>query len=329
MPWVKVDDNLPDHPKLAILGGYTTLGLSMYVAGLCYCNRYLTDGAIPKPAAARLLDFGTIEVDGEPVDGAYLASLMVAAGLWDEDENEYRVHDYAEYQPSREKVLADRAAAVERMSRIREAKKAGSGEVPKKFRGSSDEVQAHEGVFARSSREVRPTPVPVPVPTEPTVPPEPLSADAGKRSKLRFVPPTEDEVRARIVEKGYKRITVERFCHFYGERGWVVGKAGLPMVSWRDALARAEHEWSDGNGAGHAGQAPLLPAGPTPEQLARAYAEWLVPVREANTAGLPKPTTPEPPKVGFTRDQMERAAWQVKEERAQKRQEEADDEQAL
>ena len=44
MPWVRVDDHFNEHPKLAKVG---PLGWGIWLAGLAYCNRNLTDGFIP------------------------------------------------------------------------------------------------------------------------------------------------------------------------------------------------------------------------------------------------------------------------------------------
>ena len=45
MPWVRIDDGYADHPKMAAVG---PLGQALWLAGLAYCNRYLTDGFIPR-----------------------------------------------------------------------------------------------------------------------------------------------------------------------------------------------------------------------------------------------------------------------------------------
>jgi hypothetical protein len=91
--WVKLDDQFCDHPKLSAAG---PLGIAMQVAALCYCNRFLTDGFVPKFAARKLLDF----------DGLMSASWLI--------------HDYLAYQPSREHVLKERAKVAARVKRYRD-----------------------------------------------------------------------------------------------------------------------------------------------------------------------------------------------------------------
>lgn len=123
MPWVKVDDHFDEHPKMARVG---PLGWAMWLAGLAYCNRNLTDGFIPYTTARRLVswDFlmprngSTIEsiwtvgintgMHGEDVDSPLVIGMLVNAGLWEEVPGGYRVHDYMEYQPSKLEVVAER-----------------------------------------------------------------------------------------------------------------------------------------------------------------------------------------------------------------------------
>lgn len=49
----------------------------------------------------------------------------------------------------------------------------------------------------------------------------------------RFRPPTVDEVRAYCHDR-HNAVDPERFCDFYGSKGWVIGKS--PMRDWRAAV---------------------------------------------------------------------------------------------
>lgn len=105
MPWIRLDDQFPDHPKVVEAG---PLASWLYVCGIGYCNRLLTDGFIPSGQVRKLAD----------VDNAGdLAQRLVAVGLWDETEGGYLVHDYLDYQPSREKALELREKRAEAGSR--------------------------------------------------------------------------------------------------------------------------------------------------------------------------------------------------------------------
>ncbi|WP_325603015.1 hypothetical protein [Nocardioides sp.] len=96
-----MDDQFPDHPKVIAAG---PLAKSLFVDGLCYCNRLLTDGLIPRRMALRLADDYAEYTDED------LAQRLVDVGLWETCEDGYRVHDYLDYQPSAEKVKAERTS---------------------------------------------------------------------------------------------------------------------------------------------------------------------------------------------------------------------------
>lgn len=66
------------------------------------------------------------------------------------------------------------------------------------------------------------------------------SADPKKRK--RFTPPSVEEVRAYCAEKGY-HFDPEDFVNRNEAGGWLVGKARLPMKSWRAACATWESNW--------------------------------------------------------------------------------------
>jgi len=117
--WVRVDDQFADHPKLANIG---PLGWGLWLAGVAYCNRHLTDGYIPRSVAVRLACPEVVHPSGQvwrlmrqtddgetaPVDMAWVIDLLVAAGLWHPVPGGYQVHDYLDYQPSAAEVHAAR-----------------------------------------------------------------------------------------------------------------------------------------------------------------------------------------------------------------------------
>ena len=53
MAWVKIDDQFADHPKVMQAG---PLAAWLYVCGLCYCGRCLTNRLIPYKQLVKLFD---------------------------------------------------------------------------------------------------------------------------------------------------------------------------------------------------------------------------------------------------------------------------------
>lgn len=139
MPWVRLDDGYPEHPKVDQVG---PLAAWMNVCAWAYCARNLTDGFVPGAQVPRLANVK------QP---AQLAQKLVAARLWECVEGGFQVHDYLAYNPSRAQVLKERDKAAERARNARS-----SPEHPMNKSRSSPEV-----------REKFSTPVPIPYTSHP------------------------------------------------------------------------------------------------------------------------------------------------------------------
>ena len=87
------------------------------------------------------------------------AANLQRVGLWDVTEGGWTIHDYLEFQPSKEKVEAERAAARKRMS---DARSGGSSA------GSSTEVRANNARSSRNPDPTRPDPTRTGVSTQQT-----------------------------------------------------------------------------------------------------------------------------------------------------------------
>ena len=105
MSWVKVDDQMPRHPKLLSLGRDRLVCQGVWLDGMCYASGYLTDGFIPSAA---------LEKGSERY-----ARRLVEVGLWERVEGGYRIHDYHDYQPTRAAVTESRKKNADRQSRHR------------------------------------------------------------------------------------------------------------------------------------------------------------------------------------------------------------------
>lgn len=119
MTWVKLDEDFANHPKVRQAG---PLGIAMQVAALGYCNKYLTDGFVPRTVVPSLLNLeglamrcwsGELVGGGEDATWQLVVEDLIDAGLWEQAEGGYRIHDYLEYQPSRAQVLQERAQKQE------------------------------------------------------------------------------------------------------------------------------------------------------------------------------------------------------------------------
>lgn len=125
MAWGKVDDNLAFHPKV-IQAGNEAMGL--WVRSLSWSMQVLSDGHVPTGMVSAF-------------NGDDAAKKLVDAGLWITVDGGFQFRDWAEYQPTKEHVLAERANAKERMTRIRGRK---SSVIQANFNDGSENVRANK-----------------------------------------------------------------------------------------------------------------------------------------------------------------------------------------
>lgn len=101
MTWVKLDDGFCDHPKIALLPIKSRWA---HLHGLCYCNRFLTDGQIPIDVANRW-------------EGAGACAVLVERGLWSTSGAFYVIEGYLDWNASRHDVEERRRADLERKAK--------------------------------------------------------------------------------------------------------------------------------------------------------------------------------------------------------------------
>lgn len=98
MPWIRFEDNFPEHPKVLEVGPRAAW---LHVRAIAYCARQLTDGDVT-PAVARMLG-----------GRKSLTDALVKAKLWDRKGEGFTIHDYLHYQPSRAAVEEQRKVKAE------------------------------------------------------------------------------------------------------------------------------------------------------------------------------------------------------------------------
>ncbi len=106
MPWFKIHDGFDSDPKI-LAAGNSAMGL--WTRCGAWSMKQLTDGHVPHDIA---------RIYGKKRD----IQRLVEVGLWVECDGGYRFHKWEKYQPSKQKVEDDRAAAAERQRRSREAR---------------------------------------------------------------------------------------------------------------------------------------------------------------------------------------------------------------
>jgi hypothetical protein len=184
MAWVRLDENFAEHPKMQAAG---PLGRDLQVSALCYCNRNLTDGYIPRAAARRLAD--TDDLPG--ITAQDVIQRLIDVGAWFEVTGGYRIHDYTDYQPTREQVEAERAQKRDagRLGGLAAAKARRKKQAPAK---AGAKASAKAGALAESKR---------PVQQNPSEPGSRIQANPVAESKPDPVPVVKTNPRARAREE--------------------------------------------------------------------------------------------------------------------------------
>jgi len=159
MTWIRVDDHFAGHLKVMALEKDRLAGLGLWHVAASYCARYLTDGYVPMT-----------ELKGQAPPK--LVAKMVRVGLFEQRNGGFLLHDWLNYNPSRQQV-------IEEKGKKRAAGRAG-GQAAAQARGTASAVAEPVAPAQAKSK-----PVPVPVP-------EVLKEVLGGRAKVEdFVEPME------------------------------------------------------------------------------------------------------------------------------------------
>lgn len=168
MTWFYIDDGFYDHPKVTALD---LPAIGLWTAAGSYCARHLTDGVITKTMLRRLSPTPARTTDR-------IAAQLVAAGLWVDDGDAWRFHDWCDWQKSKAKVEEERAARNERVNRHR-----------KKRRGNALQARDGNALQARSVTQA----VTQAVTPPPTQPDPPLKGGGlGARTPATHAPPVDN-----------------------------------------------------------------------------------------------------------------------------------------
>ena len=106
MPWVRIDEHAMEHPKVA---GLSDGAFRLWVVGLVYCQKFLTDGVITDVAQRGLRGY-TVKRKDE----------LVVAGLWDAADAGVTIHDFLDWNASRASVLNSREQSRQRLQKHKE-----------------------------------------------------------------------------------------------------------------------------------------------------------------------------------------------------------------
>lgn len=168
MVWFKVDDRLPMNRKMA---GVSLAAVGLWVEGGSWASGAQTGGTIPKQLL-RLLHVESSEK---------LADELVAAGLWEDEGDQWRIHDFFDYNPTA-KEIEDLKASRSKAGRSGGLK---SGESRRSKREANREAKSKQNRSKpRSKNEAVPVPVPY-ISTNVDISPKPPTGVESDKEQIR------------------------------------------------------------------------------------------------------------------------------------------------
>lgn len=156
MSWVRIDDVAPAHPKILAAGAEAAW---FWVCGSAWANKQKeSNGFIPEAALPILYPAKSPKK---------IADKLVACGLWERVDGGYQIHDYNEYQLTREQKLALSAKRAD-AGRTGGSKKAANSKQATKQVASK--LLEHD----LASGSSKPLAIPIPIPSvDKSTPPKP------------------------------------------------------------------------------------------------------------------------------------------------------------
>jgi hypothetical protein len=238
MSWARLDDRFHDNRKIRRLWRREGLALGLHVMAITYCAGNETDG---------IVDLEFVEERIPQVrDRDRIVAALVEVGLWAaaDDGRGWRIHDYLDFNPSHESLVAKREADVERKRRGRDTQAKTRGNSVRNPNGSTPDVHADS---KRSSVRI-------------------LAESEGKSPGIRAVSSGPDPTRPidpPVVPPGGRRRDVAEFknaCESYG-------RTHFPDL--------AAQQYTTGGTKGGAAVEQAVKAGATThEEVAAFVAEW-------------------------------------------------------
>jgi hypothetical protein len=111
--WARLDDALIDHQKVFIAGeaigkNGPAVAIGFYAIALMWSNKQLSDGFLPDSVIRSFTRYAD--------NPRSVADALVKAELFDKVDGGFRIHDYADYNPSAANIKKKR-----REDRLRKA----------------------------------------------------------------------------------------------------------------------------------------------------------------------------------------------------------------
>jgi hypothetical protein len=253
MSWVKLDDQWMDHPKIIMAGRDAR---DMWLASITWCSKHLTDGYFPVDLLPSLAVAAGVDV----ANCQTFATRLLEVGLWDASGTDYTVHDYLDYNPSKEQALATREARKEagRAGGVAKASKMPSKPLAKTYQNSTpspypslkEKEEIVEGVNNNADK-----PAATAAPSQP-----PLSSGQIAFLKAFNAKRYKNNIQRDAVlraEDKYGQECLNQFIDWAATKGMAMGQAIGAMEKTLPGWGKPKTAPSNGNGNGNGRSTPF------------------------------------------------------------------------
>lgn len=106
MTWARLDDSFYDHPKVLRVWGKCPAALGLHTRAMSWCAKHEQDGHLPTAIVASI---SPVQSDRDEQ-----IETLIGEGMWHENGDGYVIHDYLDYNPSRDQITEKRKRDRER-----------------------------------------------------------------------------------------------------------------------------------------------------------------------------------------------------------------------
>ena len=111
MTWAKLDDSFHSHPKVRTAWYQCSASIGLHAMAITFAADHETDGVVPGWFVA-----GAFR---KPAELKAAVSALIESGMWEQRDEDFLIHDFLDYHPSKRALEKKRKEEAERKRRER------------------------------------------------------------------------------------------------------------------------------------------------------------------------------------------------------------------
>jgi hypothetical protein len=110
MPWLRLDDGMGEHRKVRRSMKSSRAAVALHTFGLLHCAKYLTDGFVEEEYVRDVCDDARMGAR----ERTTALRVLEENDLWGRVDGGWQIHDFLDYNPSRDDVESHRKREADR-----------------------------------------------------------------------------------------------------------------------------------------------------------------------------------------------------------------------